>query len=907
MAIGPGSRVGPYEVTAFIGEGGMGKVWRAHHTTLNRDDALKVLPEAFASDPERLARFRREAQVLASLNHPNIAHVHGFEQAEGSQALVMELVEGATLADRIAQGPIPIDEALPIAKQIAEALEAAHDQGIIHRDLKPANIKVRPDGTVKVLDFGLAKALDPIASSGVAVTASPTITSPVMTGGGVLLGTAAYMSPEQARGKAVDKRSDIWAFGCVLYEMLTGQRAFGGEDVTETLASVVKTEPAWDVLPKGVSPSLRVFLQRCLQKNPNQRLHDVADMRLAIEGAFDTTAAHSALSTVVMQPVWRRALPFAVTAVLVALLSVAVAWSVWPRIPRVTVSRFDYVLPSGQQFRNAGRPVLAFSFDGRRIVYNTTRGLYVRSLDALEPRLISGTEMAAVNPFFSPDGESVGFWVDQQLKRISVNGGTAVVICAATAPFGVSWGRDGTILFGQPDGIRRVSANGGTPELVIPAKDGERVEGPQLLPDGDSVLFSVTTASGDARWDAAQIVVQSLSTGSRKVLLEGGSDARYIATGHLVYALGDALFSVAFDPGRLAVSGTPASVLEGVARAGNPTTNSATAHYAVSDTGTLVYVNPGATGGFSADVSPRTVVWVDRQGREEALTAPSLPYVYPRLSPDGSRVALDVRDQAQDVWIWDLRRKTMTRATFDSTLDGLPVWTPDARRLVWSSQRSGGGPLNLYWQAADGTGPIERLTESPNGQRASSFTPDGTSLLVWEVFQQGGADITVLSMDGKRLMTPLVHTMFTERNGDVSPDGRWLAYESDESGQFQIYVRPFPAVDQGRWQVSTAGGRQPVWVRTGRELVYVAPDGALTGVPVQVSQGSFGAGAPATLVSGGGYYFAWSDQNQGRTYDASADGKRFLRLKESGPDASSAKITIVENWTDELKRLVPTN
>ena len=385
MSLGLGARIGPYEVTALIGEGGMGKVWRAHHTGLKRDDALKVLPDGFTSDPDRLARFQREAQVLASLNHPNIAHVYGLERTDGVQALVMELVEGPTLADRIAQGPVPVDEALPIAKQIAEALEAAHEQGIIHRDLKPANIKVRADGTVKVLDFGLAKALEPTGTMSPSVSQSPTITSPaMMTGVGMLLGTAAYMSPEQARGKAVDKRSDIWAFACVLYEMLTGKRAFGGEDVADTLAAVVRSEPAWDALPDDVSPSLRVFLRRCLQKSAKQRLHDIADMRLALEGAFESTAAHPGQSAAVAPPVWRRGLPVAVTAVMAILATGLAAWSLWPTVIPATVSRFNHVLPRGQQIRGGGRTVMAFSPDGRHFVFNTTAGLHLRSMDALE-------------------------------------------------------------------------------------------------------------------------------------------------------------------------------------------------------------------------------------------------------------------------------------------------------------------------------------------------------------------------------------------------------------------------------------------------------------------------------------------------------------------------------------------
>jgi eukaryotic-like serine/threonine-protein kinase len=541
MSLAAGSRLGCYEIGSPLGAGGMGEVYRARDTRLKRDAALKILPESFATDPDRLARFQREAQVLASLNHPNIAHVYGLEQSDGIQALVMELVEGPTLADRIAQGPIPVDEALPIAKQIAEALEAAHEQGIIHRDLKPANIKVRSDGTVKVLDFGLAKALEPVSVANLNATASPTITSPaMMTGVGMLLGTAAYMSPEQARGKTVDKRSDIWAFGCVLYEMLTGRRAFGGEDVTETLAAVVKSEPAWDAVPDTVSPSVRTFLHRCLQKNVKQRLHDIADMRMALEGAFETAGRQS---VPVAQPVWQRMLPFAVTAMLAILATGLAAWFLWPSTEPPLVSRFDVVLPQGEQFRSTGRTVMAISPDGRQFVYNATGGLYLRTMGELAARLIPGTEELLTNPTFSPDGQSVAYFQDAQLKRIAISGGAPVVICAATNPFGVSWEADNSILFGQADGIMRVSANGGTPELAIRAEKGEPVHGPQMLPDGESVLFSVTRATSQARWDQADIVVQSLRTGQRTMMLKGGSDARYVPTGHLIYALEDGLFA----------------------------------------------------------------------------------------------------------------------------------------------------------------------------------------------------------------------------------------------------------------------------------------------------------------------------------------------------------------------------
>ena len=929
MMLIPGARLGSYEITAQVGVGGMGEVYRATDTTLGRAVAIKVLPEAFAADPERLARFEREARLLAALNHPHIAQIHGLERSGGTPLLIMELVEGPTLAERIAEGPMPVDEALAIAKQIAEALEAAHEQGIIHRDLKPANIKVRADGTVKVLDFGLAKLVGP-AEAGHSVrtgspddrsvrlqpdlTASPTITSPLtMNGAGVLLGTAAYMSPEQARGRQADKRADVWAFGCVLYEMLSGKRAFEDEDVSMTLSKVLQREPDFDAVPSDVPVRVRQVIRLCLRKPSKERVPDMGTVRLALDGAFETAAPPAAQAAGGALPLWRRPLWVAGTAAFVAVLvSAAAAWILWQSAAGpAAVNRFSHRLPPGQTFRNTGRTVVALSPDGRHFVYNTAAGLYLRSMGTLEGRLIPGTEGPMTGPFFAPDGESVAYFEGGALKRISINGGVAVVICSVAAPFGAEWRTDNTILFGQAAGIMRVAASGGTPELVITAKEGEYLYGPHSLPDGDSVLFSVTTSSGPNRWDRAQIVVQSLSSGARTVLVQGGSDARYVSTGHLVYAVGDALFAVAFDVDRLQVTGGPVSVVQGLARAGNPTVNTATAHYGIADDGTLVYVEAGL--GFATAAGgtvPMSIpVWVDREGREEALGPPARPYVYARISPEGTRVAVDIRDQEQDIWIWDLPRRILSRFTFGPEQDLMPVWTPDGRRLVWTSQRA--GPLNLYWQAADGSGTVERLTESTAAQRPSGFTPDGRQLLIGQ--GEAGAqlqDLGLLPLDGDRQITWLLKTMFSEFNGVVSPDGRWLAYESNESGQAEVYVRPFPAVDQGRWQISTNGGRAPLWARNGKELFYEAPDATLMGVPVDIVQGnaSFAAGSPATLVAGAGFYTRAANQ-LGRTYDVSADGRRFLRIKiqegGAGDNAAPQSLMIVQNWTEELKRLLP--
>jgi Tol biopolymer transport system component len=895
MPIGPGSRIGPYEITALIGEGGMGKVWRAHHTALKRDDALKVLPDAVASDPERLARFQREAQVLASLNHPNIAHVYGLERTDSGHALVMELVEGPTLADRIAEGPIPVDEALPYARQIAEALEAAHEQGIVHRDLKPANIKVRPDGVVKVLDFGLAKALQPSSAGHTDVTASPTITSPaMMTNAGVILGTAAYMSPEQARGKAVDRRTDIWAFGCVLYEMLTGRRAFAGDEVSDVLASVLVREPDWTLLPRELSPVLVAFIKRCLHKDRKQRIGDAQSVRLALEGAFGTGAT-PAPGSVVHRPFWRRALPVTVASLATAVIVGGIAWSLRPAASPPKVSRFEYVLPEGQPLRGGVRPVMAISRDGRHFVYNTSDGLYLRAMGEIEPRLIPGTEAPLGNPFFSPDGQSIGFFQDNQLKRIPISGGTAANICACAAPqpLGASWALNDVILFAQPAGIMRVSANGGTPELVIPAKDGEQLYGPQLLPDGDAVLFSVATGTGADRWDRGQVVVQSLSSAKRTLVVQGGSDARYLSSGHLVYALQNALFGVPFDAGRLATTGGAVSLVQGVQRSTGFNVTAA-AHYAVSDEGTLVYI--------SDTEAVRSMVWVDRRGApaEPIASIPPGAYESPRLSSDGARV---VASRDGDIWIYDVASGRSSRLTTDG-VSQMAVWNPTGSQIAYTSDR--GGNAEAWIGPSDGSGEPRQVTRLGGVVHVDSWSPDGRTLAIHHHPPQGPVSMQMVSMEAPAAKPQFfLQRGFSNEAATFSPDGRYVAYASSETGQNEIYIRPFPGPG-GQETVSVGGGREPVWTKSGGLFYRSLTGERMMAVPV-TAQPALKVGQPLQLFEGP--YFISPTGSLRPQYDVTADGQRFLMLA-AGPATDGSgnrpRIVVVQNWTEELKRLAPT-
>ena len=890
MPLNVGSRLGHYDVTALIGEGGMGQVYQATDTKLKRQVALKILPEAFSADPERLARFQREAEVLASLNHPNIAAIHGLEEAEGIRALVLELVEGPTLADRIKQGPIPLDEALPIAKQIAEALEAAHEKGIIHRDLKPANIKVREDGTVKVLDFGLAKALDPSPTGD--PSQSPTLTA-MATQMGVIMGTAAYMSPEQARGKTVDKRADIWAFGCVLYEMLTGQMAFQGEDVSLTLASVMKSDLNVTRLRPDVPATVRTVLRRCLEKDASKRIRDIGDVSLAMEGAFETRVSAPSEAGVVLQlQLWQRPIPLALAVLGIAAIASLGVWTLTrPEPPPPSlVARFPIPLAADQVFNHIGRPLVAISPDGTQVVYVANNSLWLRPVDQLQATQVPGTEEEARGPFFSADGQSLGFWADGQLKKVSVSGGAPVTLAdVPTNPYGASWGADDMILYGQPDGIMQVPGASGTPELLIPADRDEDIYGPQMLPGGEWVLFTVR-ADG-VSWEEAQIVTQSVTTAERTVLIERGRDGRYLPTGHLVYLLNNVLFAVPFDIGSREVTGGPVPLVEGVRAAVGGGQGGGAAQFSVSANGSLVYV-PGSAGGNVV-----TLTWVGRDGDEELISAPPRAYGRPRVSPDGTRVAVDITDgDNRDIWIWDLARETLTQLTFDEADDDYALWTPDSARVVFTSSREGGG---LFWKAADGTGQVERLKDGL--ARPYAWATDGRL-----IFEEG-QDIGVLTMEGERTEEMLLDAEFLEAVPALSPDGRWLAYVSGETGSPLIYVQPFPNLD-GLWNVSLDFGVNPVWSPDGRGLFYRGPTGTDLMVAQVETEPTFSHRTPEPLFSLSGYAVG-SGPTEARVFDLAPDGDRFI-FRRTGTAAQTSDLNgliFVEHWFEELTARVPVN
>ena len=920
MALLSGARLGPYEILAPLGKGGMGEVYRARDTKLGREVALKILPEEFAFDPERVARLEREAKVLASLNHPHIAALYGMEQSGGRHFLLMELVEGETLAERLAgvagsTGPglrtdvggvlsapprhgLPVAEVLSIARQICEALEAAHEKNVIHRDLKPANVKITPDGNVKVLDFGLAKALE-TAPANAQLTNSPTL-SLAATYAGVILGTAAYMSPEQAKGLAAAQRSDIFSFGSVLYEMFTGHRPFDGETVSEGRASVIKSDPDFALLPDTLDPRLRALLRRCLEKNPRTRWYAIGDVRVEMESILANAGTAPKPQPAPPMPLWKRVVPAVLLTLAVAAIAGAALWKIRPT-PPLTVTRFSLTLGEGQQFSNITRDSLAISPDGTQLVYSANQGLYLRSMSQLDARVVPGTEIRfGVNsPVFSPDGQSIAFHsgTDHTLKRIAVSGGSAVTICQADDVFGMSWGTDG-IVFGQGSkGIMRVSPNGGKPELLVSVKGDELAHGPQMLPGGEAVLFTLAKGIGSDRWDKAQIVVYSLKSGERKILVEGGSDARYLPTNHLVYARGGVLFAVPFDPRRIEVIGGPVPIVEGVRRSTGNFTGAA--QVSVSDTGAAIYI-PGPV---TASAGLLDLGLIDRNGAVEPLKLAPASYDAVRLSPDGKQIAFGTDDGKEAiVWVYDLSGPNSMRRLSFGGRNRFPIWSADGQRVAFQSDRD--GDLAIFWQRADGTGTAERLTkpEQKTSHIPESWSPKGDTLL-FRVTKDSGLSLWTFSPADKKT-TPFGGVQSSGPTDAVfSPDGRWVAYASVDTGRSTVYVQPFPATG-AKYQISRDGGRHPLWSRDGKELRYVIPGGGQYAVATVSTQPAFTFSNPAPAPRP----FQDSLNDTIRTFDITPDGK-FLGGIAAGQTQSGAaaapQIQVVLNWFEELKQRVP--
>ncbi len=901
MTLATGTKLGPYDILSPLGAGGMGEVYLANDSKLDRRVAIKVLPDTMTRDPERVARFQREAKVLASLNHPNIAAIYGFEVADEKNFLVMELVEGDTLSGRLKAGSMPVEEAQSVGKQMSEALEAAHERGVIHRDLKPANVIITPEGIVKVLDFGLAKAMGPADDRSQAEIAnSPTITAD-FTRVGTILGTAAYMSPEQARGKPLDKRTDIWSFGCVLYECLGGRRPFEGETATDLIAKILERDPDWDSLPASTPPVVTALVQRCFRKDRRERLRDIGEAWVVLNGVLTGEASGLALTgyDAASQPSGlRQVLPWVLCA-LFACVFVASAW-IFPNTiepeARTPIQVSVELSPDRPLFLGAGAQY-AFSPDGSRIAYVAglpqERKLLLRRLDRMEPTELSGT-IGAENPFFSPDGQWVAFFTDRHLKKISVSGGTPITLCAVdNDQRGGTWGIDGTIVFtpSTETGLFRVqSAGGAREELTQRVKGTERSHRwPRFTPDGQHILF--TSQSPTDSFNSSTIEVLALDTMQRTVLHKGGSYPQLVPGGFLVFVREGTAYAVRVDAETWELLATPAPIIESVGF--DPRTGGAL--FAFADNGTMAYSRRTL-------IAANSVVLIARDGTVTPLLSDWETYGAPRFSPDGKQLALQVlrKDSTlEDIWLYDIGRKIMGRLTFSDATDAQPVWSPDGQRIAFLSQRDGFSP-QMYVRRADGSGEVERLQKSDNVQIPLAFTPDGKTLIYFEWNSETKADLWSMSMTEGVKPEPFLVTPFRENHAVMSPDGAWVAYNSNESGRDEIYLRPFPQAP-GKWQISSNGGRNALWSPDGKELFY--RDGKkIMIVSIDHSSGAPIPGRPTLLVDAPFGY-----DNGARNYDISPDGKRFVVVTDDrqSQQGKLSHLQFVFNWFSELESKVP--
>jgi eukaryotic-like serine/threonine-protein kinase len=858
-----GAKLGPYEIIGAIGAGGMGEVYRARDTRLNRIVAIKVLPAHLADRPELRERFEREARTIASLNHPHICTLHDIGQQDGIDYLVMEYLEGETLAQRLLKGPLPLEQVLEYAIEIADALDKAHRKGVTHRDLKPANIMLIKTGT-KLLDFGLAKLKQEVAPPNVKISELPTANDP-LTAQGTIIGTLQYMAPEQLEGKEVDARTDIFAFGAVVYEIATGKRAFEGKSQASLIAKILETDPPpISSLQPMTPPALDRAVKKCLAKEPEKRWQVASDLCDELKWIAEGGSQAAVTSPSML--------------------------SLKPALPG-PVSRFVITLPPGQHLAGLDcGPAVALSPDGTYLAYVARQGgtqqLYLRAMDNLEARPIPGTE-GAVNPFFSPDGQWVGFFAGQELKKVYVNGGAALTLANVVVSIGASWSSQGMIAFAPSfnTSLQQVPDSGGAPQPLSRVEKGDvSHRWPEFLPGGKAMLF-VASPTG-ITVSEARIAVQTIETGERKNLILAGTQPRCAPSGHLVYVQGGNLMAAPFDPQRLTATGGAVPVVDGVLR--SRTTGAA--QYSFSATGSLVYVSGGAQSAQSR------LVWVSRNGAEQSLAVPARTYVFPRLSPDGRRVAVAIAEQGTQIWLYDLSRETLTRFTFEGNLNYATLWTPDGKRIAFESNKE--GPLNIFWQLADGSGGLERLTTSEHINAPMSWSPDAQLLAFIEVTPTTGLDIWVLRMSDRKAQ-PFLRTPFNEGTARFSPDGRWLVYMSDESGRYEVYVQPYPGPG-GKWQISTEGGTEPMWNSNGRELFYRSGDKVMAAdIDTQVG---FAAGKPRMLFEGQYGTAPVPIPN----YDVSPDGQSFLMLKPSEQAQAPTQINVVLNWFEELKRRVPT-